>query len=83
MLNNNSKKPIMVQHPETGDFIDVRPFFNFLFEGSFNNNSISAKRESIKNTIRFINLNLKIDEPSESLLQEQANILYSLYNLQH
>jgi len=73
------QKPVLVQHPETGHFVNVRPFFNLIFESNSHLDGLPSMAYSIEKTIRFANLNLIVEPDTLESKWEQINFFTTLY----
>ena len=52
-MHNDKQEPVLVRHPETGNFVDVRPFFNLIFCTDQDNGDITDVEDSIETSLRF------------------------------
>lgn len=75
-MSTKHNEPLLVQIPETGQFINVRPFLNFILS-DFNDPVLGLKSaaEDIEKRIRFIACDLSFSQN----MQETSNI-YQLFN---
>lgn len=80
-IQNEQKQPILVEIPETGQFIDIRPLINY-FE-NFKDDSLEKSNQSaieeIEGTIR--RLNTQFIFASEYLAKYQQQVFSNLYEL--
>lgn len=77
MQNTNNNEPIMVQIPETQEWIDVRPLVNFLKE----NEGPKQVEQNILNTIRTINTRFIFNSEWIEDDNIQKNLFERLYEL--
>ena len=75
--DDKKQEPILVENPQTGKYVDVRPLFeviNVIFGGQ-----VLSLAENIDNAIKFIALNsLRDDESSRIDYQDAIFVMYEM-----
>jgi len=82
MRNPDNNEPLLVQIPETGQYLNVRPLIDYFLTDGLDTfqSSIDAKMQSISNLIRSLNTQFTFDADVHSPL-EQKIVFEKLYNL--
>ncbi len=83
-MQKQQQEPIMVQNPENGLFIDVRPFFNLIFDNYNSDYGLKCLQESAEGAIRYVNIEcMSVPDvsPDENNRLNFFDFLYSIKDL--
>jgi len=72
-------KPILVQHPETKQHVDVAPFLDLVLETKGDINNIEEIKDHLEDANRFVNLYCIPDASNESSLRYLHSFHFFMY----
>jgi len=79
MDKQSKNEPVLVQHPESGQFVDVRPFFNLLFQQ--NTSELDELRLSVDSSIEFTNVYCSLKTDMTGIADIQNNYFFFMYQI--
>ena len=83
MQNNNNNKPLLVQIPETGQWLNVRPLINFLLDEKMETlqEAPAAITDEIDSRIKSLNIHFTFDVEDIADPRIPQGIFQTIYDL--